>query len=119
MGGMCDKEQTVAKVETTAISKKVVVVGPSAVGKTTIIQQLLNGKTSTKQEQSIKSGSYKKTYNVNINNHQRVLNLNIWDTPGGEEFNNMKDLDYKGADVAVMVYSIDKESTFEEMDNVH
>ena len=31
----------------------------------------------------------------------------------------MKDLDYKGADVAVMVYSIDKESTFEEMENVH
>ena len=31
----------------------------------------------------------------------------------------MRDLDYKGADVAVMVYSIDKESSFEAMDEVH
>ena len=30
----------------------------------------------------------------------------------------MKDLDYQGADVAVLVYSIDKESTFDAMETV-
>ena len=28
----------------------------------------------------------------------------------------MKDLDYEGADVCILVYCIDKESTFEQMD---
>ncbi len=30
----------------------------------------------------------------------------------------MKDLDYKGADVCIMVYAIDLESTFEQMEDV-
>ena len=30
----------------------------------------------------------------------------------------MMDLDYKGADVAVMVYSIDKDSTFDSIDDI-
>merc|ERR1719183_109405 len=110
MGGICDKQEQAEKVETQPITKKIVVVGPSAVGKTTIIEKLITGKANENHAQTIKSGNYKKTYQVNVNNHLRTLHLNIWDTPGGEEFNNMKDLDYQGADVAVLVYSIDKES---------
>ena len=34
------------------------------------------------------------------------LVLTIWDTPGADEFADMRELDYRNADVAVMVYSI-------------
>jgi len=44
------------------------------------------------------------------------LTLKIWDTPGGDQFANMRDLDYSGADVCILVYSIDKESTFEAIE---
>ena len=41
--------------------------------------------------------------------------MNVWDTPGGDQFAHMRDLDYEGADACIMVYCIDKESTFKEM----
>ena len=41
--------------------------------------------------------------------------MNVWDTPGGDEFAHMRDLDYEGADACIMVYCIDKETTFNEM----
>ena len=118
MGFLCPKPKPEDPVETSTITKKVVVVGPSNVGKTTIINQLLTGKVSAKHDPSTKSGVYTKIFDVHIGKSQRKLVLNIWDTPGGDEYGNMKDLDYTGADVAVMVYSIDKASTFDDMDNV-
>tara|TARA_B110000285_G_C14596904_1_gene368902 strand:- start:234 stop:467 length:234 start_codon:yes stop_codon:yes gene_type:complete len=67
---------------------------------------------------SVKPGVFKKTFEVNINGTKTKLVLNIWDTPGADEFGNMLELDYKGADVAVMVYSIDKDTTFVNVNNM-
>ena len=41
-----------------------------------------------------------------LDNEKRVT-LKLWDTPGGPEFKNIRELDFKGADVAILVYSID------------
>ena len=99
------------------IYKKVIVVGASSVGKTTIIQQLLEGNTSDVGP-SVKCSTYKKIYDVNINGNKTRLILTIWDTPGADNFDDMRELDYKGADVAVMVYAIDKDSTLENVDGI-
>ena len=45
--------------------------------------------------------------------------MNIWDTPGADEFGNLRELDFKGADVAVLVYAIDTESSFAKMEDIH
>ena len=42
--------------------------------------------------------------------------MKIFDTPGAPEFDSMKELDYSGADACILVYSIDKDSSFECLD---
>ena len=68
---------------------------------------------------TIKPDLYKKVYQTTIKGRPTQLTLNVWDTPGGAEYQNMRDLDFQGADACVMVYAIDKESTFKEMEGVH
>jgi GTPase SAR1 family protein len=41
------------------------------------------------------------------------------DTPGADQFGNLRDHDYVNADICLMVYSIDKETTFERMKICH
>ena len=62
---------------------------------------------------------YTKTYSIkNLKGKPVKLTLNVWDTPGGDEFAHMRDLDYEGADACIMVYCIDKETTFNEMPEI-
>jgi GTPase SAR1 family protein len=43
-----------------------------------------------------------------------AITLKIWDTPGAAEFGpGTKDIDYANADIVILVYSIDKHSTFD------
>ena len=98
--------------------KKIVVVGPASVGKTTFIQQLMLGETKDVVA-SIKAGLYKKNYKETINGIESQLTLNIWDTPGGDQFGNLRDNDYLNADACIMVYAIDKESSYEGMKTCH
>ena len=119
MGG-CFSGEEKAAVETQTLkvhNKKVIVVGPSSVGKTTIIQQIIAQKLN--EGATVKADQYKKNYDITVNNQKQQLCLNIWDTPGAEEFANLRDHDYRGADVCIMVYSIDKESTLEKMNEIH
>ena len=44
---------------------------------------------------------------------EKRITLKIWDTPGGPEFKHIREIDYKAADVALLVYSIDSASSFE------
>ena len=50
MGNCGDKQGAPTVGPAVSINKKVVVVGPSNVGKTTIIEQLILGKTSNESE---------------------------------------------------------------------
>ena len=46
----------------------------------------------------------------------KTLNLKVWDTPGGDNFANNRSIDYAHADVILLVYSIDKDSTLEALE---
>ena len=47
---------------------------------------------------------------------RKTLNLKVWDTPGGDSFANNRAVDYAHADVILLVYSIDKDSTLEALE---
>ena len=100
------------------IHKKVVVIGPTNVGKTTIITQLIKGERTNARKETTCHNSYSKTYGVMLRGQQTKMTLNVWDTPGGDQYSNMRDLDFNGADACIMVYCIDKESTFNKMEEV-
>ena len=63
MGSICDKSTDSVAPQEKHIYKKVVVVGPASVGKTTIINQLVNGEARA-AGQTTRANMYQRTYNI-------------------------------------------------------
>ena len=91
-------------------SIKVILLGDSNVGKSSLINKLINKKFLNVQ--STLSIEYH-TYIISINEY--VLRMQLWDTAGQEKFNSIIDNYYKGADIGIFLYSIDKEESFEHV----
>lgn len=81
---------------------KIVILGDSGVGKTTLLQQYLNGKVSRQTKPTIGADFSKKE--ILIDN--TVVTLQIWDTAGQEKFQSLGYAFYRGADCCALVYDI-------------
>ena len=92
---------------------KVILLGESGVGKTSIILRYLNDQFDPHQESSNGLTYVEK----NIKRNNITYKLNIWDTMGQEKYHSMTKLFIKGADIVILVYSIDKEATFKVLDD--
>lgn len=83
-------------------SIKVILIGDSGVGKTSIISRLISNEFS-----EIHTPSLSLEYNnhlIKINNY--TIRMQIWDTAGQEKTNSLISNYYKSAEVAIFVYSI-------------
>ena len=81
---------------------KIVILGDSGVGKTTLLQQYLNGKTTGQSKPTIGADFSKKE--ILIDN--TVVTLQIWDTAGQEKFQSLGYAFYRGADCCALCYDI-------------
>ena len=91
-------------------SIKVIILGDSYVGKSSIINRLINNKfTDLPNTLSIEYH----TYITSVNDF--TLRMQLWDTAGQEKFNSLISNYYKGTEVAIFVYSIDKEDSFKNV----
>ena len=91
-------------------SIKVIFLGDSYVGKSSIINRLINNKfTDLPNTLSIEYH----TYITSVNDF--ILRMQLWDTAGQEKFNSLISNYYKGTEVAIFVYSIDKEDSFKNV----
>ena len=95
-------------------SFKVVLVGESGVGKTSIITQFID-QTFQEDQQSTTGGTFS-TKSVLCDNG-KVLKFEIWDTAGQERYRALTKMFYKDANAAVLVYDITRKDSFEEMQN--
>ena len=95
-------------------SFKVVLVGESGVGKTSIITQFME-QTFQDDQQSTTGGTYS-TKSV-ICDGKKELKFEIWDTAGQERYRALTKMFYKDAGAAVMVYDISRAESFEELKN--
>ena len=95
-------------------SFKVVLVGESGVGKTSIITQFID-QTFQEDQQSTTGGTFS-TKSVVCDNG-KVLKFEIWDTAGQERYRALTKMFYKDANAAVLVYDITRKDSFEEMQN--
>ena len=87
---------------------RVVVVGDSAVGKTSIITRVVNGRFSLREPPT--SGSSFLIHRLNVNG--KMVNLQIWDTAGQERYRSLGPIYYRNADIGLIVFSLaDKESS--------
>ena len=93
-------------------SFKVVLVGESGVGKTSIITQFID-QTFQEDQQSTTGGTFS-TKTV-ICDNGKILKFEIWDTAGQERYRALTKMFYKDANAAVMVYDITRKESFEEL----
>jgi len=95
-------------------SFKVVLVGESGVGKTSIITQFID-QTFQEDIQSTTGGTFS-TKSV-VCDGGKILKFEIWDTAGQEKYRSLTTMFYKDANAAVMVYDVTRKDSFEEMKN--
>ena len=91
-------------------SIKVVLVGESGVGKTSIIQQFTAKKFDPHRETSLSAQFISKT--VNFQDLGKEIKFDIWDTVGQEKYRSLAKIFYKDAKVIVFVYDITTEYSF-------
>ena len=95
-------------------SFKVVLVGESGVGKTSMITQFID-QIFQEDQQSTTGGTFS-TKDV-ICEGSKILRFEIWDTAGQEKYRSLTTMFYKDANAAVMVYDVTRAESFEELKN--
>ena len=92
------------------MSRKVVIVGDSGVGKTSILFRYVQGQFNEHVQPSFGAGFKTKDVAYDANG-EKTIKLYLWDTAGQERYNSLTKLYFKGANAAIIVYDItDKES---------
>ena len=95
-------------------SFKVVLVGESGVGKTSIITQYID-QTFQKDLQSTTGGTFS-TKSVECDGG-KILKFEIWDTAGQEKYRSLGRHFYKDAYIVCLVYDITSKESFEDLKN--
>ena len=96
-------------------SIKVVLVGESGVGKTSIISQFVSNKFDPHRETSLSAQFVSK--NVKFSDLGKEIKFDIWDTVGQEKYRSLAKIFYKDAKIIVFVYDITTEYSFKELKN--
>ncbi|ESQ34517.1 hypothetical protein EUTSA_v10008896mg [Eutrema salsugineum] len=94
---------------------KVIVLGDSGVGKTSLMNQYVNNKFSQQYKATIGADFVTKELQID----DRLVTLQIWDTAGQERFQSLGIAFYRGADCCVLVYDVNHLKSFDSLDNWH
>ena len=91
---------------------KLVILGESGVGKTSIISQFIDNNFQDDIQSSTGGTFSSKTFTYSGN---KILKFEIWDTAGQERYRSLTKMFYKDANAAVLVYDITRKRSFEEL----
>ncbi|CAF0904232.1 unnamed protein product [Rotaria sordida] len=92
---------------------KVIVLGDSGVGKTSLMGQFVLHKFSNQYKATI--GADFLTKEVQIDD--RLVTMQIWDTAGQERFQSLGVAFYRGADCCILVYDVTSPNSFKSLDS--
>ncbi|KAH8312816.1 hypothetical protein KR044_013054, partial [Drosophila immigrans] len=92
---------------------KVIILGDSSVGKTSLMNQYVNKRFSNQYKATIGADFCTKEVVVN----DRVVTMQIWDTAGQERFQSLGVAFYRGADCCVLVYDVTAPNSFKNLDS--
>ena len=94
-------------------SVKVVLIGESGVGKTSIISQFTKGVFNPDLMST--NGATFSTKKKEFKESNKILSFEIWDTAGQEKYRSLAKMFFKDAAVALIVYDITNKKSFEEI----
>ncbi|XP_030078752.1 ras-related protein Rab7-like isoform X2 [Drosophila hydei] len=94
---------------------KILVLGDSGVGKSTLIKSYFNERFTNSYQATI--GVDFCTKHVNIND--RIVRVQIWDTAGMERFLSITTSMFRGTDCCVLVYDVSSSSSFTNLEMWH
>ena len=94
---------------------KVVLIGESGSGKTSIIQQFAYKIFDPNCATSISSQYVSKV--ISFSDLRKSLRIEIWDTAGQERYRSMAKLFYQDAKIIIFVYDVTSKSSFDELIN--
>lgn len=89
-------------------NSKILLIGDSSVGKTSIMMRFVNDKFSSSFITTIGIDFVTKIIDVSGNK----IRLQIWDTAGQERFRSITTSYFKGADIVIIIYDVCDESSF-------
>lgn len=92
---------------------KIIILGDSTVGKTSLMNMLVNGNFSAQYKATIGADFLTKEMTVN----DKQISLQLWDTAGQERFQSLGVAFYRGADACCLVYDMTKPKSFESLSN--
>ena len=91
---------------------KVIILGDSGVGKTSLMNQYVNKKFNAQYKATIGADFLTKEVTV----EDRLVTMQIWDTAGQERFQSLGVAFYRGADSCVLVFDVVQPKTFDSLD---
>ena len=92
-------------------SIKLVLLGDSGVGKTSIVSQYVSGKCSDSVKPTIGAAFVTKEFNMD----GRQIELLIWDTAGQEVYRGLAPMYYRSALIAIIVYDVTRAQSFDSV----
>jgi len=95
------------------IESKIVLLGDSGVGKTSIALRYTQEESNFQQRTNPTIGASFLMKNLQIDD--KKLKLQIWDTAGQERFRSLAPMYYRGASAALLVYDITSVSTYKKV----
>lgn len=94
------------------IDAKIVVMGNTGVGKTSLLHRYTQNKFDPRNMTST-TGAFFVTKKVHVDGLK--VRLQLWDTAGQERFRSMAPMYYRGANAALLLYDITNAATFEDI----
>ena len=111
------KEIKVEKLENNSeeeydLNYKVVFLGDTKVGKTQILNKHVNGSFDAQSISTIGCWLMSKDYNRTTNEGNKIIRLQIWDTPGDKTYRSLVPINIKTAQAIVLVYDVTNAESF-------
>mmetsp|Transcript_16678 Transcript_16678/g.33276 ORF Transcript_16678/g.33276 Transcript_16678/m.33276 type:complete len:211 (-) Transcript_16678:66-698(-) len=91
---------------------KIIILGDSGVGKTSLMNQYVSSRFSSQYKATIGADFLTKEVLVD----DKLVTLQIWDTAGQERFQSLGVAFYRGADACMLAYDITNPKSFEHLD---
>ena len=101
--------------EENMLNCKVVLLGETSVGKTSLISRYVNNTFETNSLTTTGASYAYKT--IHLKQYNKSIKFEIWDTAGQERYRSLTKIFYKNASVAILCYDITKKNSFNEIKN--